>query len=165
MPQIPVNYVLNCDCEGGGTEAFAITEAVETTAAVVAGALIDYYLFLTSRPYPLESIEGLDIGAGILRGLFLEAYVEAIGSGADMVSGSLRNALVATEMADEAIDAAADLLDGSLRVAYQATEMADEAIDTAADLLEGALRPVLVETTMADEAVDVSAALIGGSLT
>lgn len=151
MPQIAVNYVHNCDCDRRpNDQVVAYTEAIDTAATLRSGQLIDYFLFLTTRPYPLEMLDGIDASSALRAALFLTAPMDAIDSVATLQSGELRTALKTTEMADEAIDVDAVLVSGTLRVAFVGYEMADEAVDVVAELLAGSLRPVLVSTEMAD---------------
>lgn len=164
MPQIPVNYQYNCTCDSKPPGQYAYTEAVTATSLVVGGELIDYYLFLTSRPYPLQQVEMVEVGSDAERGLFLTAYVEGTDNAADVVSGLLRNALKTATMAPEAIDAEADVVSGSLRPAFKSFVVPDEAIEVGAALLSGSLRPALVSTDMDAEAVTVSATVISGRL-
>lgn len=164
MAQIPVNYQYNCTCDSKPPGEYAYTEAVTATSLVVGGALIDYYLFLTSRPYPLQQVEAVEVGSNVTRGLFLTAYVEGTDNAADVVSGLLRNALKTTAVAPEAIDVGADVVSGTLRPAFKSFVAPDEAIEVGSVLVSGSLRPALVTTDMDPEAVTVSATVISGSL-
>lgn len=164
MP-IRVDYVYNCACDRGPPERISYTEAVDSQAQLVSGELRDYYLFLTSRPYPVEAVDGIDVAADVVSGLFLSGYIEGLDNAADIVSGALRVALLSTTMDPEAIDASADVVSGTLRPVLKSYTMLTEGCDMSADVVSGAIRSVLVATIMNPEGVDVSATIVSGSLT
>ena len=128
---------------------------------------------LTSRPYPIEGIEGLDSAGALIGGslvvppgptIHTVEFAEALDSSGDLRSGALRDPLQ-TASSTEALDSSGDLASAVLRTVI--LEYADEphALDSAGDVVSGALRVVIIEYDRDPHALDSSGDLIGGSLT
>lgn len=130
---------------------------------------------LTSQPYPVEVIEGVESPqASMVDGLiYVSSYTaepEAFDSPqATLVDGELRTILKQYLMLPEALDTPQALLvDGELRTILQQYSMLPEAFDTPqAALIAGELDAVLIQyTNWPAEAFDTpQAALVSGSLT
>lgn len=121
---------------------------------------------LTSHPYPLEVVEGLDGSALPTNGRIFGNPDDAIDAGATFVSGVLTvtAGYVSHDATPEAIDGSVTFLSGALTVvtAYW-THNTEEALDASAAFLSGDLRLALVSTSTT-ESLDASATFIGGTL-
>lgn len=122
---------------------------------------------LTSKPYPLNTIDGIESGS-IVDGLISwQVIPEAFDSFFDIVSGTLRSPLITyDDWPPEAFDHTSDIVSGTLRtVLITYSDWPPEAVDHAASIQAGTLRAALIAYTYyAPEAVDHSCSIIGGSL-
>lgn len=127
---------------------------------------------VTSLLYPLEVVEGVDVGASFEDGWWYEP-TDQIDVSASLVSGTLTETIVYKTLPtpDDAIDVVADLVSGDLQtvIAYKTIPTVDDAIDVSASLESGTLVATINYVTYTDpaddEGFDVSASLESGTLT
>lgn len=123
--------------------------------------------FLTSRPYPVDVIEGIEAAALPIFGQIYERTLESIDAHAEILGGTLVRILVIYEdWPPEGIDAAAVIVSGDLYanlVIYD--DWPPEGIDAAALIITGDLFDGLITyTTGLPEGIDAAADIISGSL-
>ena len=161
-------------------DAFELQHHVNDSSVVTTTVLIrtsdsdglpDIECYTTSRPYPAESIDGMQMGFNITGGsLYSIRYpVEAMELGFAIVGGSL--VTVASygsyEILDEAMDYSFNIVGGSLVTvaSYGSYEMLDEAMDYSFNIIGGTLQRQLIRNTVSPEGMDYSFNIVGGSLT
>lgn len=122
------------------------------------------FVYLTSRPYPVDVVEALSSTGKVLSSLVMFVPRDALSSEGAIVEASLRNVLHVYIMVDEALDSIGAIVEANLRNVLHQYTMIDEALDSVGMLIDGELRRVLIAYVMQDEALDSSAALLSGSL-
>jgi len=127
-------------------------------------------VYLTSRPYAVEGLEGIESLAPITDGAPFILSSELLDIAApEITGGELRMIYLDYDDGIEAIDAEApEVVSGELRTIHKSYTMLDEAVDSAApEITAGELRLGLIDyTKYPAEAIDSDPAEItGGSLT
>ena len=125
-------------------------------------------LYLTTRPYPVNDIEGIEAGLGYLSSFILTVALDGVDHGVTLSTGSLRNILQQYgNWPPEAIDHAVSLQAGSMKdILIQYGNYPAEAIDHSCTVQASSLRNLLISyNNYPAEAVDHSCSLISGSLT
>lgn len=161
---IRVNYRYNCACDGAQWEWETNLDAYDASLSIQAGYIIQ---FLTTRPYPVELVEGFDTALAPVSGYFLTPGLDAFDTGLALISGDLRSIFQAYSNSEpEAIDTALVIQSGDLQVIFESyTDAEPEAIDTALVIQSGTLDAILVTySNYASEAFDASLALVSGNL-
>jgi hypothetical protein len=146
----------------------------------ISGRLWGYYdveirgdpvLILTSHPYSLELLEGLDIGGVVLPGAFWPVLLEGLDIGGMVLSGgALAQPLLSYDHYEpEALDIGGMVLSGgALRVALLSYDHYEpEVLEIDGEILDGgALRVALFTYAFEPEALDITGQILsGGSLT
>lgn len=123
--------------------------------------------YLTSRPYSIECVEGINSSGTLPREAPLVLYREALDSRGSLRSGELVTELVSYDDAvPEAMESSGELIEGDLRNILRAYEDAlPEAIDSSGALISGDLDKILIIYDDAKpEALNSSGSLESGSL-
>ena len=155
---------------------FSWTVRLRDSAGQIATQSIfcDGSVYLTSRLYPVEVIESVNAGGGLLAGdlrdtlapvVFQPESVDMVGA---LTGGVLRVLLINyTHYQPESVDVVGLLTGADLRVVLvQYTHYQPESVDMVGSLTGGVLRTLLINYThYQPESVDVSGSLTGGSLT
>lgn len=123
---------------------------------------------ILSRPYPIEVIETLSVGATLHAGLLLQKIVsssatDSMNVTATLQGGALRVLLQTVTVAAENTNVSATLQGGVLRVALRTETVTPEEMNVSATLQGGRLKQM--PGISLTESVDVSATLIGGLFT
>ncbi len=123
---------------------------------------------VTSRPYPLDAVDGLALGLRILRMRFgtLTAPPEAMTLGIAVQSGSLRDGLQSAAFAPEAMTLGLTLVGSQLEVpGSDQVGMADEGLTLGLTLETGAMADILIQyANYPDEALGLSLEVQFGTL-
>jgi hypothetical protein len=122
-------------------------------------------VFLTSRPYPLEFIDGFEAEGTAVKGRIFPAIVEGYEATATPVSGSLQTVLEAFTYETEGYEAVATPVGGNIRVAIKSFTYETEGYEATAEPQGGTLRTALVQHTYETEGYEATATPIGGNLT
>lgn len=159
-------------------DSFELQHLVDDSAAVRTSLVMrsserddlpEIECFTTSRPYPVDHVDSLDLTAAFTGGDLRDfSYpAEGIDVDADFSFGQLRNPIVEYDLVAEGVDVSAAFTAGSLRLAIVTyDEYPPEAIDVTAVFAVGSLREGLIQyEEYPAEALDVSAAFTAGSLT
>lgn len=125
--------------------------------------------YATSRPYPFTPLELMTLGVTLVDGEMRgQAFVEdasAASFAVSLVSGDLRNPILATSVTDGA-DFGASLVSGLLKTALLSASAPPESAALTVALVTGDLRVTLRSyTTAAPEKASLSIALVSGDLT
>jgi hypothetical protein len=124
--------------------------------------------FLTSRPYPAEAEDGLDLNLEVSGGLKWTPPDEALGMGFAVTGGALEADVVVYEDAEpEALELGFAVTAGTLDETLIEYENAEpEALDLGFSVTEGTLDDALIEYENAEpEGLDLGFSVTGGSLT
>jgi hypothetical protein len=123
-------------------------------------AVLDGF-FLTSRPYPVDAVDALQMGGVLLDELVLKP-VEALDIAGTLVSASLIGTREQYDMDPEALDIAVSLVNSALNTIRLETLIPPEAMDVSASLISVALVQERVQTVMKPEGLDVTGTLLSG---
>jgi hypothetical protein len=158
----------------GGVFAGEVTQQMPCPGAVVAkpdhfvffqyGA-IGREVFLTSRPYPIESIDGYSSTFTPEDGRLFEQIEEGYEATFTIISGSLRELLESTTMDPEGYEGTYTLASGTLRVAIKSTTMDPEGYEGIFVPQSGTLREALITYSMLPEGYEGTFTLLSGTLT
>ena len=171
-----LQFVLPVRFDQDAFELHHITDDAKVVRASVAvrssdiEGMPDIDCWITSQPYPLEDVEGIQMSAAVTGGTLggIPMQVLALDMAAAVTGGSFPMTVVyrSAEIAAEGIDMAASVTGGSfpMTVSYRSSTMDTEGIDVAATVTGGSLQALLISTTLDTEAVQLSAAVIGGTL-
>lgn len=130
----------------------------------------DNPLVLTSRPYPIDAVDALDVGTAQVVGgtLYSTLFDDSVGIAAAQVDGGvLRSLLQATDAGSEGVDISAAQVDGgTLRSLLNAYDIGIEGLDTTSARVDGGvLATRLITSDAGTEGIDISAAQVtGGTL-
>lgn len=122
--------------------------------------------FVTSKPYPIESVDGLSLGFELIGGEVVIAKwpPEALDLTFSFGPSELRTLLVTQPIAPEGLDLDFALLDGEIRTVLLQYTIPSDALDLDFNLLNGEIRTALVSHTYSPEALDIGFALLEGTL-
>ncbi len=102
-------------------------------------------LVLTSRPYPINVVEGLGSSPEPMDGRTLGLLIEALGSAGEPEDGELRSILRGFALRPEAMEGAGEPMDGTLRQILRGyDDYAPEAMEGAGEPMDGELRAILI---------------------
>ncbi len=111
----------------------------------------------TSLTYPLESIDGVDLGFVALGAQLWKIDREAVDIGFAVTAGAITGGGVANTMLDEAVDIAFVVTSATLvhTVSYETTTMNDEAFDIGFVVLSATLVRTVIENDYGPEGLDI----------
>jgi hypothetical protein len=130
-----------------------------------------YAVWVTSRPYPIFVLEGLEGSSqvidGLLRQLLFDYFMgpEGIDGSSQVIAGELRDLLRSTIVPPEGIDGSSQVIDGLLRTLLFSTTVPPEGIDGFSLVTSGIIKNTLLTTIVPPEGIDGSSQVIGGTLT
>lgn len=125
------------------------------------------FLLLTSRPYPLELAESLDIDGALRKGGFPPTLFESVDIRGGILSGVLRVLLLSYDnYAPESIDIGGTILSGTLASKLKNYEnYAPEDMDIAGSIVSGTISSKLqTYGNYAPEDVDIAGTILSGTL-
>jgi len=133
---------------------FSLTSAVMTSL---------YYL--TSRPYPVEVLDGLQTAFGLQKGDVQFKHIEALDAFFTLHSAALRELVHSCTMKPEAMDVSYSMQSATLRnVVHDYQGAHPEALDAAFNLQSASLRDIVITYTMKAEALDIGFGLVSATL-
>lgn len=151
-------------------DSFELQHLVDESAAVRTSLVVrsvdddglpDIECSFTSRPYPIEEVDAIEVSAMVLSGGVPDPYTDAVDVSGGLVSGTLKP-IITTTYNPEALDVELDVVSGTLRTLLVSVNYDTEALDVDVDVISGTLIREVVVTTMDTEALDVSATVIDG---
>lgn len=160
-------------------DAFELQHQVNDSAIVTTSVLIrtsdatglpDIECYTTSRPYPAESIDNMEMSLALTGGsLYSVRYLpEAMEYGIALIGGTLQNVASygSYTREAEAMDYALTLTGGTLQTvaSYGSYTREAEAMDYGLTIIGGSLQRVLIQNSLSPEGLDYSLTLTGGSL-
>jgi len=141
--------------------------AVPTYEAIVIADGIDY---LTSPPYPIETIESLSVDAGVISG-DLGDLLETVNSGSErmavsvaMVDGQMRPLRYDADAGEESISVSVAMVDGEMRPLRFDADAGVESAMVSATMVAGNMAPKRVDAEGSEENISISATMVGGNL-
>lgn len=148
-----------------------LVDLVTTTVDAAGMPPIDCWV--TSRPYPLESVDDMDITATIVAGEMYEGSIkltESIDMTSTIESGSYVEVVYrGYSMTTEDIELSAMITEGSVEVVlppgFVETAMLPESLDLTTSIQSGEMNVVLLGYTMVPEAINISMNLTEGEFT
>lgn len=125
----------------------------------------DFERFVTSRPYPIDGLDEMSVGIGLVGGSIYSWPLDEMAVGTDLSSGSLYVLSSTHSQPYEAMDMSLDLTSGDLTVLLITQAQPYEAVDTSVDLSSGTLEVKLINYTFYPaEAIDIGVTLTSGTL-
>lgn len=119
----------------------------------------------TTKLYPLEVFEKLQIGVSLISGSLTPIPLEDWDAVISCLDGSIRAALITIPTKDEDWDAVISCLDGSIRIGLITAPTQDEDWDAVISCLDGTVVPSIVQALMPDEGLHFGCSLVSGSMT
>lgn len=122
--------------------------------------------FLTSEPYPIQTIEGL-ASTGIMQfGTMLTRPVDGISSLGFIVAGSLEQILRTYTMQPEGIESVGSIISGDLFSSLKTYTMKPEGINSTAFVVTGSLElGLIIYSNYKPEGIESTGSIISGTLT
>lgn len=162
-----VMYLLTCEVVG---DSGTVAKKISKLAILPSSALIPdiFATYLTSRPYPVEAIEGIastspQMPAG--RSSIWYTSVEAVSSEVSIIEGILRSILVEYDIPPEGIDSTVDIVSGILDTILVTYDISPEGINSTVDISAGTLvNKFLIYDNWPPEGINSSVSIISGTL-
>lgn len=124
------------------------------------------YTYLSTWPYPLESIEGIGVSISFSDGVLWRMPMDGINVQVVPLDGILREILKSTSMPPDGIDVAVVPLDGTIRDILKSYTMQPDGIAVSIAPLDGTIKDVLITySNYPPEGIVVGITPLGGTLT
>lgn len=163
---IDANGLVTGTVTGSGTFSWTITLLTECGPGVPLADSATFQLYLTSTPYPIESIESMASSGGIQSALFLTPPLDNFQSGANLVSGDLRAVLQTYTSPPENIQSNGTLLSGTIQTILKTYTIPEESMQSNGTLLSGTIQTILITySNYPPESIQSGGTLVSGSLT
>lgn len=144
------------------------SSSLVTRSAVVEG-MPPIECWVTSRPYPVESIDSMAPAVTLVEGQFYTGIAnvpetEAMTSNATLVDGVFTLLLTDVSAGTDSMSSSATLIDGELKGLLTAYDAGAESIQSGATLIDGDIRVALLSYTVPEESIGSSLTLLEGTL-
>lgn len=163
VPEIVIS--VTCAAEVVGQYALEIGKRIEAYGCCdIQLPALPAFVYLTSRPYPVDAIEAISTTGIVLSGMFIRPTRIAIAATGLVLSGEMRELLRSSVAVDEAITTTGLVLSGEMRVLLLSSAAVDEAITTTGLVLAGEMRILLIQYPMVDEAITTTGLVLSGHM-
>jgi hypothetical protein len=144
--------------EGAAVETQIVTRSIRE-------AVPDELVIVTSPPYPVEIVDGLEGGISLDAGSMNSnpVYVEELQAGISIDNANLRMPIIYTSQLEE-LQSGISLDDGSLRVALKTVTMDVDSLDPGISIDSGTLVRKLIIKEMDTDSLESGISIDGGSL-
>lgn len=125
----------------------------------------DEEVIVTTTPYPIEIVEGINIGATMLSIRMDPIPVDAYQTTFLALSGEVKDVLLTAPIEDDAYLTTFTALSGDVKDILIIAPTEDDAYSTTFTALTGTVRDAIVETWMPDEGLHFGCTLLSISMT
>ena len=133
-------------------------------AAIYQWFVADLQIF-TTKLYPLEVFEKMQIGVSLISGSLTSIPLEDWEMSISCWEGSILQAVITTQTHSEDWEMVITTLDGSIRIGLVTVPTKEEDWDMAISCLDGIVVPSIVQALMPDEGLQFGCSLVSGSMT
>jgi len=159
-----VIYRVTCTAESSAGKLYQKTSLLAVLPSAAIGPPL-YGIPFTSRPYPIQDIEGIASSSLILEGDSLQLIIEGVNSSGFILAGELRDQLQSYSMLPEGIDSTGSILAGELRTILISYTGLPEGINSIGTIMAGELKTILITYTNGKpEGIDSTATILSGTL-
>jgi hypothetical protein len=132
--------------------------------SILAGLLAGQFL-LTSPPYPVEALDGIEFSAVFAGGYYQGVNVEAVTPVVEALDSTILDVYTSTETMTEAVEPTIIPLDSTLFQVYISSDVMTEAVQATVISLDGTLELGLVRHTNPPDGLEWEAIFVSGTST